>query len=371
MKLFFDARFTRTTHHDGISRYGAELLRALLARTAAHGPDPDVEVTAIVHDPAQLDMLPAVDHVYANDPVSVREPFVARTLNRHCPDVVFSTMQVMGSAGRDYGLILTLHDLIYYAHPRPPADLPALVRGAWRLYHRAYWPQRLLLDRADAVVAVSETTRDLIRTHRLTRRDVYVVTNAARPVDPLPRRPSGHDARSLVYMGAFLPYKNVEAVIRALEHLPGYTLHLASRIAPERERDLRALVPDHARVVFHHGVSDTKYHRLLDSATALVTASLDEGFGLPVVEALARGLPVAVSDLPIFRELAEGTAEFFDPHDPRDVARAVRTLEDPTTWVERAGRAPDTAGRFSWDASAAALVDVAREIHAKRSAGHP
>ena len=95
------------------------------------------------------------------------------------PDVVFSPMQTMGSWGRDYGLVLTLHDLIYYENRTPPRDLPAFVRGLWRLYHLAWWPQRMLLNRADAIVTVSETSAGLIRRHRLTKRPLTVVHNAA------------------------------------------------------------------------------------------------------------------------------------------------------------------------------------------------
>ncbi|GAA2003029.1 glycosyltransferase family 1 protein [Brevibacterium samyangense] len=362
MKLFFDARFTRFPHHDGISRYGSELLGALLRITRGT----EVEVTAIVHDERQLANLPETPYVVLANPVSAKEPFVAAELNALGADVVFSTMQVMGSWRRNYALVLTLHDLIYYRHPLPPRDLPAPVRLAWRLYHTAYWPQRVLLDRADAVAAVSRTTADLIAQHGLTRRPVHIVSNAATPVSPLPSRPSGHDARNLVYMGAFLPYKNVESLIGALEHLPGWTLHLTSRIEPKRERALRALVPARARVVFHHGVSDEEYARLLDSATALVTASLDEGFGLPVIEAMSRGVPVAVSDLQIFHELADGVAEFFDPRDPADIARAVTTLTDAEVWAARAGSAPGKAAEFSWERSARALLELARDLHTQR-----
>lgn len=363
MKLFFDARFTRTDRHDGISRYGSCLLAALLEVTCGT----EVEVIAIIHDEAQLALLPDTPYVVLNHPTSPAELTIAKRLDALGADVVFSTMQVMGSWGRDHALVLTLHDLIYYAHPQPPADLPAVVRGAWRLYHRAYWPQRLMLDRADAVAVVSRTTARLVAEHALTSRPVHVVPNAVAPPPELPARAPGHDARSLVYMGAFLPYKNVEALIRALAHLPGWTLHLPSRITPARERELRALVPDRARVVFHRGASDEEYAALLDSATALVTASLDEGFGLPVVEAMARGVPVAVSELPIFRELADGVAEFFDPHDPADIAHAVSALSVPEVWAARAQAAQVRAAEFSWESSAEVLLDLARSLHAERT----
>lgn len=362
IRVFFDARFTRTTHHDGISRYGSCLLSALLA--AVRGTD--IEVTAIINDEAQLDLLPDCAWVKLNSPTSPQELFIARKLNRLGADVVFSTMQVMGSTGRRYGLILTVHDLIYYSHPLPPADLPSAVRLLWRAYHLSYVPQRLLLGRADAIAAVSQTTKGLIAAHDLSSKPVTVVSNAAEVALSGPRTVNRHDAKSLVYMGAFLPYKNVETLIASLEHLPGWTLHIASRIEGRREAALRGLIPDRAKVVFHRGVSDEEYAQLLEGATALVTASQEEGFGLPVIEAMAQGVPVAISDIPIFHEIAGDVGVYFDPTDAGNVASAISRLTDAGLWAELSAAGQKQAQSFDWDSSAQALVDMIRTVHALR-----
>lgn len=362
IRVFFDARFTRTTHHDGISRYGSCLLTALLE--AVHGTG--IEVTAIINDEAQLDLLPDCAWVKLNSPTSPQELFIARRLNGLGADVVFSTMQVMGSTGRRYGLILTVHDLIYYSHPLPPADLPAAVRLLWRAYHLSYGPQRLLLGRADAIAAVSQTTKGLIEKHQLSSKPVTVVSNAAKVAVSGARAVNRHAAKSLVYMGAFLPYKNVETLIRSLEHLPGWTLHIASRIEGRREAALRALIPDRAKVVFHRGVSDEEYAQLLEGATALVTASQEEGFGLPVIEAMAQGVPVAVSDIPIFHEIAGDAAVYFDATDAADVAATITRLTDAGLWSELSGSGQKRAQSFDWDSSAQALVEMIRTVHASR-----
>ena len=381
MRLLFDARYTRWPRHDGISRYGAGLLTALARLTA---DDDAITLEALIHDERQIPMLPTVPLHRVSAPTSPLEPLLARQINPLRPDVVFSPMQTMGSWGRDYRLILTLHDLIYYTHPTPPRDLSLPLRGLWRAYHTAYWPQRLLLDRADAVVTVSRTTRDLMAAHRLTRRPVTVVPNAADEVPRPPQRRNGHAARTLTYMGAFLPYKNAEALVRSLAWLPGYTLHLASRIEPREEARLRALTPAQARVVFHHGISDEDYAQLLDRSTALVTASRAEGYGLPIVEAMARGVPVVVTDMPIFREVtgadadapsAAGTrpgggpAEFADPDDPQDFARAVRRLEDPARWREAAQSGPVRAAAHTWEDSARTLLALVRSLAEDTQAG--
>jgi glycosyltransferase involved in cell wall biosynthesis len=270
-------------------------------------------------------------------------------------------MQTMGSWGRQYRLILTVHDLIYYSNRTPPRDLPAAVRLLWRLYHLAWWPQRVLLNRADAVVTVSTTTKALIADHRLTRRSVSVVTNAADPPDEdlaaRARARTGPVRRSLVYMGSFMPYKNVDTLVRALALLPGYELHLMSGIT-DRERERLAALAPQASLVFHDGASDEEYHEELAVATALVTASYDEGFGIPLVESMTLGTPVVVSDIPIFREIGGEAAVYADPADPAAFAAAVRSLEAPGVWADRSAVSVEQAARFTWAASAAHLLTV-------------
>src|SRR5690606_33953971 len=146
---------------------------------------------------------------------------------RHAPDVVFCPMQTMGGTGRRYRLILTVHDLIYYRHPTPPRNLPWIVRLIWRAYHLGYLPQRLALPRADAIVTGSFTARSEIENARLTRLPITVVPSGvdAPPLLTRERR------RTLVYMGSFMPYKNVETLASAVALMPGYRLQLLSAIS--------------------------------------------------------------------------------------------------------------------------------------------
>ncbi len=359
LRIAVDARFTRTDHHDGISRYGASLIEAV-SRHAS--------VLMLISDERQLALLPDLPWVKINSPLSPAELLVALRVNRYSPDVVVSPMQTMGSWGRQYPLILTLHDLIYYSNPTPPGFLPLPVRALWRLYHLAYWPQRLLLNRADVVATISETTRALMMRHRLTRRPVRIVGNAPQP-GALVRDPAEAPEKSLLYMGSFMPYKNVETVIRGMEHLPGYTLHLLSRITPERRRELEALVPPGTDVVFHNGVSDEEYEDLLRTSTALVTLSRAEGYGLPMIEAMALGTPVVASDIPIFREVSGGAALLADPDSPKEFADAVLTLADPRRWRQVSEAGLRRAAEYSWDTSAVQLVEAAQEAVRQHQAG--
>ncbi|ROS30143.1 glycosyltransferase involved in cell wall biosynthesis [Rathayibacter sp. PhB127] len=357
MRIVVDCRYTRLERHDGISRYTAEIVAEL---AKLH------DVTMLISDRRQRAMLPDLPWEKVTSPTGPFEPFVALLVNRLRPDVVFSPMQTMGSLGRRYRLVLTVHDLIYYRHRTPPRDLPLPVRGLWRLYHLAWWPQRRLLQRADAIVTVSETTRGLLRTHRLTTRPVVVVPNAATAPDEASAAlaaalPDRSDARSLVYMGSFMPYKNVESLARAMRLLPDYELHLMSRASDETVETLRSLAPT-AKLVFHQGADDASYREALARATALVTASRDEGFGIPLVEAMALGTPVVVSDIPIFREIGGDAAVYVDPSSAKGIAEGVRSLEDPARWRELSAKARKRAAAYSWRDSATVLLELLTSV---------
>ncbi|MBB5631960.1 glycosyltransferase involved in cell wall biosynthesis [Cryobacterium mesophilum] len=349
MKFIFDCRYTRIGRHDGISRYTAGVVEAF---SRLH------PVTMLISDARQLDMLPDLPWIMGSDPTSLTEPWIARTVNRARPDVVFSPMQTMGSLGRRYKLILTLHDLIYYNNPTPPRDLPWFIRLGWRIYHLAYWPQRLVLNRADAIVTGTEAAKAQILERRLTTRPITVVSSA---VDPAPKRRTAERDRTLVYMGSFMPYKNVESLAAALRDLPGYRLQLLSRISDRDRARYSALAPDGA-IEFLNGVTDEEYARLLSRATALVTASFEEGFGIPVIEALAMGTPVVCSDIPVFREVAGPGAVYFDPHDPSDIARAVLSLDDDEVWQRLSSAGPGHAANYTWDRSAARLLALVESL---------
>lgn len=353
LDIVLDCRYVRTGRHDGISRFTAGVVSALAAPATSAGH----RLTMLVSDSRQLDKLPDLPHVLVSDPTSPLEPLIARRVNRLSPDVVWSPMQTMGTFGRAYRLVLTLHDLIYYTNRTPPPEFNPLIRLLWRGYHLAWWPQRMLLNRADAIVTVSGTTAAEIAAHHLTKRPVTVVSNAADPAPSgLPRR-TAPDARDLVYMGSFMPYKNVSALVRALPLLDGYRLHLMSRVTATARQELERLAPEGA-LVFHDGASDDEYRDVLLGATAVVSASRAEGFGIPLVEGMSLGTPAVVSDIPIFREIGGSAALYFDPESPASIAAAVRRLEEPGEWAARSASSVEQAARFSWDASAAVLLEL-------------
>ncbi len=353
MTFFFDARFIRVTHHDGISRFAANLCTELSKLR---------DVTAIISDLGQLRVLPdGIKYVLECAPTSIHEIGLARRLNKLGATLVYSPMQTTGSLGRKFRLVLTLHDLIYYRHRKPPREFNALVRALWRLYHWSYLPGRLMLSAADGLVTISKTSRSLIQRHKLFSGPIEIVYNA--PEDAaLGYQPRSRPlSKRLIYMGSFMPYKDVDTLVAGMQELPDYTLELLSKVHPEEKQRLQKLAGSAAgRLIFRGGVSDEEYLASLLSATALVTASRDEGFGIPLVEAMRVGTPVVCSDLEIFREVAGGAAIYFETGQPQSFATQVKALE--LDWEGRSKLAIKKAAEYSWRDSAKVLDNFLKKF---------
>lgn len=356
MKLLFDARYIRTDFHDGVSRYSTELGNALAKLT---------QVTFIISEQKQRKFLPKdADVVVLHATTSAREPLSAVFINKYKPDVVFSPLQTLGSAGKRFKLVLTLHDLIYYKHRTPPHHLNAVTKLVWRAYHTTYIPQRITLNKADMIATVSETSKQEILEARLTKRPIVVVPNAPRDLGEfLDSKPTtAKKPMNLVYMGSFMRYKNVEALIAGMEYLPGRTLHLLSKITPKRKMELQKCIPKDALVVFHNGTSDEEYASLLANNGLLVSASRAEGYGLPLAEALHLGVPAVVSDLPIHHEVAGNGALYFGANQPREFANQVLALDDKIHREKLSAAGKRHIAKFDWNKSAKTLLEAIKNL---------
>lgn len=361
MKILFDTRWILVENRfDGVSRYAYELAHALAARD-------DIEVAWLVYDERQVAKLPAGDIVWANNPNDIlREMFsLARTVNRSGYDILYSPFFTVGTLGKRFRLVLTIHDMIYYHFKTPPQWLPWYIRLGWWLFHQTYWPMRWQLNRADFVATVSETARNELLAAHATRRDIVTVPNAVNSnfADELRRDHSAMDG--VVYMGAFTPYKNVECIIDAVALVPGVTLHLCGKLPPSRRPEIEARLRDRGieqRTVLYDGATDDQYKEALSHARCAISASRIEGFGLPVLEAQQRGVPFVAADTPIFHEVAGESALFFDPDSPDQAAAHINALADETTSEEVIALGRANVARYSWQNSAAAAARICKDI---------
>lgn len=216
---------------------------------------------------------------------------------------------------------------------------------------------------ADGLIAVTAVARDEICAELgLDPAAFTVVHHGAEPgrrVAPTPapavRERYGLGGRRVVLcVASKRPHKNQELLLRAAPLLgDDVAVVLAGHPEPydAELRGLAAALGLDGRVVFADYVPDADLEGLWALAGCAAFPTRAEGFGMPVLDALRRGVPVAASDLPVLHEVAGELPRWFDPDDPRGAASAIAAALDDPGDVPVAG--PAWAGRFTWEAAAA------------------
>jgi glycosyltransferase involved in cell wall biosynthesis len=183
----------------------------------------------------------------------------------------------------------------------------------------------------------------------------------------------------ILYAGGISPNKNLATLVRAFARVRA--AHSAFRLilAGDYQSDgfksshaqLRALIEAlglRRQVVFTGFVPDDELCCLYNGARVFVMPSLDEGFGLPALEAMACGTPVIVSSGNALEEIAGGAALLVDPREEGALAAAISSvIEDPLFAAELSRRSLERASQFSWSQTARQLLDIFRQ--AARPAG--
>ena len=254
-----------------------------------------------------------------------------------------------------------------------------MVHDVWPLrfgYGIEAWKRpmyRMLLRRARharLVVTVSEFSRgEIVELAAFDAARLRVVHNGVPPqrASVAPRRPARVPERPFAFtIGLSYPYKNLPTLIDAWSLLgpdPPLELVAAGRELPRFPRVERLAAERSANHVTVLGpVDEAELLWLYRNATLLVFPSLYEGFGFPLVEAFAHGLPAVVSDIPVMRELDNGAARLVPPLDPVAWARAVTELAaDAETRHTMRARGLQRAAQLSYRESARLTRDVLRE----------
>ena len=352
----------------GMEVAARELIPALLAEEP-----PGMRFTAFVNREAASagdgpwdELLPA-----ATVPVNARsriqwvlgeQALLPRMAARAGVDLVHSLASTAPLWGR-FRRVVTVHDLIYARFPEAHAGIRD--KGMKVLVP---WAVR----RSDRVIVDSQSTReDLMQLLGVAGASIDVVPlglGSVRREAPLPEpevraRFNLGERRVVLSLSAKRPHKNLPALIGALAQLlPAHRpLLVLPGYATAHETELRELaraagVEDDVR--FLGWCTGEEIEGLWALAEAFVFPSLYEGFGLPVLEAMARGVPVACSATSSLPEVAGEAALLFDPRDQRAIAAALtRLLEDPAL-RERLRTAGIARSReFSWERAARLTLD--------------
>lgn len=220
------------------------------------------------------------------------------------------------------------------------------------------------LRRASRVVSVSRTTADaLLQVFPDIRGKLEVILNGFDvPKEGAPGKSSGACRQELPYLvmlGAHRPRKNLTLALGAVERAREIGIPVRLRVTGNVHPCFRGLIADSEDTAELTGVlSKGEVMELVQNALALLFPSLYEGFGFPILEAMAVRCPVVALDTPINREIA-GIAARLLPPDVECWASAIRDLvENPSLREDLIGKGLENLRRFSWDAAASAYAHV-------------
>jgi glycosyltransferase involved in cell wall biosynthesis len=252
--------------------------------------------------------------------------------------------------------VTVFHDLQHKRHPEYFRwfDLPFWQFLLWMAAHRSH-----------RLIAVSEATRsDLLRFYSIPKERIAVVHHGVEPA--FSRLDRSHTESYLLCVSTLHPHKNLPRLIRAygrkkrdfrlvLAGLRGFHAEAIKRLI----EDLK--LQDSVRIT--GWVPREELYSLYARARAFVYPSTFEGFGMPVLEAMAAGIPVACSDIPPLREVAADAALFFDPLNEDDIASGIERVMSDASLQERlttAGR--ERARPFTWVRCAEQTLKVLSDV---------
>jgi len=251
--------------------------------------------------------------------------------------------------------VVTIHDLAFEEFPR---DFSA--RTGWK--YRTFTPRAA--RSAQRVICVSGyTAADVVRRYGVDEARVRVIPNA--PSLPIGDEPVPDGGPYLLAVGDLRPKKNLLRLVEAFRMLRGggleHRLVLAGADGGESARLRAAAAGEPVALTGYLG--DARLDVLMRGADALVHPSLYEGFGLVLVEAMARGVPVLAARATALPETGGAAAEYFDPLDVAEMAAAIRrVVDDAELRGELVRRGHARASALTWEQTGALTAAVYEEL---------
>ena len=362
----------------GVGEYTHELVRALLATFPPAAPSGALDLT--LFSSSWKDRFePSADLVGATV-VDCRVPGsllnlawhrlgwpAAETLTRRGFDVTHSLHPLLLPA-RNAAQVVTIHDLNFLSHPeRTRAEIRRDYKALARRHAR----------RSDSVVVVSKFTASEVERQLGVPFDRISVCSPGAPAWAPRERPPA-DGGYVLFFGTLEPRKNVGGLLDAYERLaarrPGLPpLVLAGKATaaaqPWLDRLARAPLGGLAR---HIGYVDPANRRALyEGARLLVQPSFEEGFGIPVIEAMTLGVPVVASNRGALPEVLGDAGALVNPDDSEQLAAAIEQILDDDAYVaQSAARSIARAREFSWGRTARRMYETYAQAIERRRLGH-
>jgi len=302
------------------------------------------------------------------DPSSLRSCiFGFRQINELNLDVYHSFFHFLPGNIRAGKIIVTLHDLMWIEFPK------LVFNDFFRQKVVEYYGKIFIkkaLEQSDYIVAISEYTKqNALKRYNLSEENIGVIYHGidfahfdAHASGKIPEE--FKNRKYIISIGHSRPYKNVPRVIQAFKLISDEFPHISLLIVGrgDYETILRKLVNElnlQERVIFLGHLPDEKMIPLFKNAEFLAFPSLIEGFGLPLIEAMALGCPILSSNIPVIEEIGGDVYEKVNPKSVDDIARSMSKLLSSKEHREiLRNKGYERAKIFSWEESAKKLISL-------------
>lgn len=248
--------------------------------------------------------------------------------------------------------IVTIHDLIHHNFSQESVTtrnpiLYKLKRAAYK-----FTINRAVKKSQKIIVPSNFVKQEIIKTFKISS-DKIVVTYEAAEEDyfNINYQKSKSFKSYILYVGNAYPHKNIHKLIDSLTYLKNLNLVLVCPrdVFWQRLENYINEKGMNKRVTIHGFLSTIKLTKIFESAKAYVFPSLAEGFGIPGLNAMASGLPLIVSDIPVFREIYGEAACYFNPQDPRNIAAKIKLItEDKSLQSKLVKKERIQVSKYSW-----------------------
>jgi len=226
--------------------------------------------------------------------------------------------------------VVTIHDLLWHEHKGRAVTTLTPIQY-WLKYWLYLFVVKKAVERAAKIFVPSQTVKNAIVNRFSEVENKTVVTyegvgSGLKKASPVPERKK----KILLYVGSLYPHKNVSRIFSAMVKDKSYRLVIvtARTAFVDRVKSEIMELGINDRVELRFEIPDASLARLYHEAAVLVQPSLAEGFGLTGIEAMALGTPVVASDIPIFREVYDSVANFFDPNSSESLLKAIAKSEN-------------------------------------------
>lgn len=348
---------------DGIGRYSHELLKELAEQKPDYrftiigfrGDKPNAELVDNLPRNVEFFYLPIPRKIYQglfSKLIAVNLSLIAPRFDSilHLNFTLFPYIKRRGLKN-----LLFVHDTTFI-------DIPEVVTKKNLRYLRRRVPWSI--KRAEKIITISDFTKSRIKDiYRLPPSKISMVgTGVQKVFFEKAKKPRGLPGKYVLAIGTLEPRKNLESLVKAYLALPKdlrnkYALVLGGSLGWDND-ELRRTIESSSKIHHLGYVDDKDLPGLYQSASLFVFPSLYEGFGIPLLEAMASEVPVIANDIPLFKDIAKNNVIYTNATDINELSNAISKALSAKLDKTRLAKTADHASQYSWESVARMLLMI-------------